>query len=166
MYDIVHLRNFIFVLSDDEIPGVVANVVKLLRPGGHVQWGEPDITSWRIEKTRPDCKTSALERLFSTLQAQDTRLKPTWVSTLASQLSGASLEAVESDVRDMPPHLELATHECNLLLPELVMRKARREGEAQAAQLGELLQEVAAEIRGGAFWAFTRHTVIGRRGRA
>lgn len=63
----------------------------------------------------------------------------------------------------MPPHLELATHECNLLLPELVVRKARREGSAEAALLAELSQEVAAEMREGAFWAFTRYTVIGRK---
>lgn len=65
----------------------------------------------------------------------------------------------------MPPHLELATQECNLLMPDQVMRKARRDKSPQAAVLGELLQDVAAEVREGAFWAFTRYTVIGKKPR-
>lgn len=164
VYDLVHLRNFILVLTDDELPAVMANVVKLLRPGGHVQWGEVDMSSWRVEKTKPGCQTTALEKLFAVLQAQDTRLKPTWAANLADQLRAAGgLEAVESDIRNMPPHLELATQECNLLMPDQVMRKARRDKSPQAAVLAELLQDVAAEVREGAFWAFTRYTVIGRK---
>lgn len=163
VYDIVHLRNFIFVLADAELPGVIDNVMKLLKPGGYLQWGEVDMNSWRVHKTKSDSKTTALEKLFATLQSQDTRLKPTWASSLAGGLSAAGLEAVESDVQDMPPHLELATAECNMLLPDLIMRKAKRENSAQATLLGELLQEVAAETREGAFWAFTRCTVIGRK---
>lgn len=37
VYDFVHLRNFIFVLSQDDIPGVMASVQKLLKPGGYMQ---------------------------------------------------------------------------------------------------------------------------------
>lgn len=85
-----------------------------------------------------------------------------WVSSLDSQLRTAGFEAVESDIRIMPPHLELATQECNLLLPELIIRKAGGDVE-KSALLKELLQEVAAEVRGGAFWAWKRYTVIGRK---
>lgn len=145
------------------MPGVVANVVTLLKPSGYVQWGEVDMTSWRVEKTKSDCKTAALEELFKTFQAQDTRSNPTWSPKLADQLRAAGLEVVESDIRDMAPHLELATQECNLLLPDQVMRKAKREKSSEAALLEELLPEVAAEVREGAFWAFTRHTIIGRK---
>lgn len=163
VYDVVHLRNFLFVLSEDDLPGVMANITKLLRPGGYVQWGEGDMASWRIEKTNPDCKTAALEKLFRQTRGQDTRLESVWTSHLAGQLDAAGFEAIESDVRDMPPHLELATQENNLLLPELVMRKSGQVSEAKMALLKELLQECAAETREGAFWAFTRHTVIGRK---
>lgn len=130
-----------------------------------MQWGEVDMASWHIEKTNRDCKTVALEKLFKQTQSHDTRLESTWTSRLASQLGAAGFEAIESDVRDMPPHLELATQENNLLLPELIMRKSGQalEGSAKMAVLRELLRECAAETRDGAFWAFTRHTVIGRK---
>ncbi|KAG8159750.1 hypothetical protein KVR01_010387 [Diaporthe batatas] len=165
VYDVVHLRNFLFVLGQDDLPGVTANISKLLKPGGYVQWGEPDMASWRIAKTKPDCKTAALEKLFRQTQAQDKRLESPWVSHLAGHLGEAGFDAIESDVRDIPLHLELATQECNLLLPEQVMRKSGKaqEGSEKMALLRELLQEVAAETREGAFWAFTRHTVIGRK---
>lgn len=165
VYDVVHLRNFIFVLSEDDLPGVLANITKLLRPGGYLQWGEVDMASWHVEKTNPDCKTAALEKLFRQTQSQDTRLEAVWTTRLAGQLDAAGFEAIESEVRDMPPHLELATQENNLMLPELVLRKSGQgpEGSAKMALLRELLQECAAETREGAFWAFTRHTVICRK---
>ncbi len=39
-------------------------------------------------------------------------------------------ENVHSDVRDASPHLALATHECNLLIHELIVRKTLNEGVA------------------------------------
>lgn len=62
-YDLVHIRNFLFVLLDADIPRVITNLVKLLskfcgstmeilmmqdadqnflvtEPGGYLQWGE------------------------------------------------------------------------------------------------------------------------------
>ncbi|RYP82305.1 hypothetical protein DL769_001707 [Monosporascus sp. CRB-8-3] len=63
-YDIVHIRYLCLVLSDEEVPSVLQNVARLIKPGGYLQWGELDTPSFRIEKTRPDNDASGLLRLY------------------------------------------------------------------------------------------------------
>ncbi|KAH7400550.1 S-adenosyl-L-methionine-dependent methyltransferase [Phaeosphaeria sp. MPI-PUGE-AT-0046c] len=160
-YDLVHIRNFAFVLLDADITSIIHNLVALLKPGGYIQWGEPDVASFRIEKTAVSNKVEALTGLLALSQGQDARLKPTWVPGLAGLFELAGLEQVQSDVRDAPPHLALAMHECSLTIHELI---ARQTGKPEIAQtLSKMMPEVGLETRHGACWAFTRWTTIGRK---
>jgi hypothetical protein len=119
------------------------------------------MSSFRIEKMRPDNKVEALTRLLRLSQTQDARLKPTWVPKLTESFSQAGLEEVESDLREAKPHLALALHECGLMIPELIARKTQNEQVAQGIK--ELLPKVAEETRAGSCWAFTRWNVVGRK---
>lgn len=184
VYDIVHIRHFIFVLLDDDLKPVLTNLIRLLstllfksfsiclllrmlttvffvEPGGYLQWGEPDIASFRIEKTNPGNKVDALSKLLKISQPQDTRFSPKWVPNLPTLFTDGGLENVQSDVRDAPPHLALAKHENALPVHEFIARKLRNEGLIQ--ELKKLIPEVAKETRQGACWAFTRWTVVGRK---
>ncbi|RYP89415.1 hypothetical protein DL769_000066 [Monosporascus sp. CRB-8-3] len=161
VYDIVHIRNFAFVLTNNDVQRVTESFVRMLRPGGYLQWGEVDVASFRIETLNPDTNVEALQELLRLSQGQDSRLKPTWVPRLPDLLSDVGLVEVESDVKDAPPHLALAKHECNLLMHHVFINKTPDEALAQA--LAELLPKVARETREGAYWAFTRWTVIGRK---
>ena len=162
VYDIVHIRNFAFVLRDEEIPDVLDKLVQLAKPGGYVQWGEADVASFRIEKMNPENEVPALTKLLALSQGQDSRLKPTWVPGLAGLFeTRGRLEAVEADVRDMPHHLALFNHECNLLVHELITRTTQNQEVKEG--LEALMPLVAEETRKGAYWAFTRYTVIGRK---
>ncbi len=80
---------------------------------------------------------------------------------LPALYSAAGLEAVEADMRNAPPHLALAMHECNLTIHELVARQSRNQAVLQAVR--DLMPQVVAETRQGACWAFTRWTMVGRR---
>lgn len=159
-YDVVHIRLLSFVLHNEEIPHILQNVTKLIKPGGYLQWAEADVASFRIEKTNPNNSTEALTRLLSLSQGQDTRLNPKWVPQLAELFSSSGgLCNVQADVRDAPNHLALAMHECNLLVHELLARTTKIE--SYAKELEDLMPRVAAETREGACWAFTRWTVVG-----
>lgn len=158
-YDVVHVRNLAFVLRDSEVPAVLERVVSLLRPGGALQWGEPDVSSFRIETVNAGVPTTALRSLLTLSQPQDDRLRPTWVPQLPKLYRAAGLAAVEEDVRDAPSHLALAMHECNLPIHELVARKSKNKAMIEAVQ--DLMPQVKAETRQGACWAFTRWTVVG-----
>ncbi|MCJ1457452.1 hypothetical protein MMC28_007820 [Mycoblastus sanguinarius] len=166
LYDIVHIRNFAFVLHSDDIQCVLDNLTRLIhglldRTRRYLQRAEPDIASFRIEKTKPENKVEALRQLLKLSQGQDTRLNPTWVSNLATFFIAGGLGNVQSDVRDAPPRLALAMHECNLLIHELIARKTQNEGVTRG--LTSLMPEVAKETREGSCWAFTRWIVVGRK---
>ncbi|KAI0107713.1 S-adenosyl-L-methionine-dependent methyltransferase [Nemania sp. FL0031] len=161
-YDVVHVRLLIFVLHNDEVPVVLQNLTKLLKPGGYLQWADIDVASFRTEKIHPTAKTDALDRLFRGTQTRDSRLTSTWVPQLGTQFSTtAGLCNVLVDKRDAHGHLAMAMHECNLMVPELLCRTT---SDAEAAdRLAHLLAEAAEETRRGAYWALTRWTVVGRK---
>ncbi|KAL1847862.1 hypothetical protein Daus18300_013776, partial [Diaporthe australafricana] len=160
-YDVIHIRNFIFVLLDAEIPRVLGNLVKLLKPGGHLQWGEPDMLSWRIETARPGVETPALAQLMNLSQPQDPRLSPKWVPRLPDLFAAAGLSIVDSDIREAPPAMALSMHECALQIHDLLAKTTKNEEVAQGLQ--QLLPRVQEETRQGACWAFTRWTVVGKK---
>lgn len=161
LFDIVHIRNFAFVLQGDDIKRVLANLVRLIRPGGYLQWAEPDVASFRIEKTKPENKVDALRQLLNLSQGQDARLSPTWVPKLPAFFTDSGLGDVQSDVRNAPPYLALAMHECNLLIHELIARKTNNDGVSR--ELASLMPEIAKETREGSCWAFTRWMIVGRK---
>ncbi|KAI0016502.1 S-adenosyl-L-methionine-dependent methyltransferase [Xylariomycetidae sp. FL0641] len=160
-YDLVHIRNFAFVLRDEDIPRVLGNLVRLIKPGGHLQWGEPDMASFRIERLDASRKIEALSQLLQVTQSQDARLTPTWVPGLPGAFRAAGLRGVVEDVRDPAPDLALAMHECNLVIHELLARQIRNQEVAGRVQ--QLIPQVAEETREGAYWIFTRWTVVGRK---
>ncbi|KAI1819537.1 S-adenosyl-L-methionine-dependent methyltransferase [Xylaria intraflava] len=160
-YDVVHIRLLSLVLRDDEVALALENVVRLIKPGGYLQWDEADVTSFRIEKTRPSSSTAALQRLLELAGRQDSRLTPTWAPKLAGLFSDAGLQDVQVDARDAPGHLALAMHECNLALHNLLAQTTT--SEELARDLEEVLRDAAEETRRGACWAFTRSAVVGRK---
>ncbi|KAG8166174.1 hypothetical protein KVR01_004726 [Diaporthe batatas] len=157
-YDIVHVRNFAFVLQDPDIPRVLRNVVDLLKPGGYLQWGEADVSSFRIETVDSASKTDSLRRLLELSQSQDSRLAPTWVPNMPKLFVDAGLKNTISDVRDAPPYMAFLMHECGLMIHELVARQTGNQEVAKALQ--SLMAEVVEETKRGAWWAFTRWTVL------
>ncbi|KAB8247229.1 hypothetical protein BDV35DRAFT_404480 [Aspergillus flavus] len=110
-YDVMHLRHFIFVLLAEEIKYTLEKLLKLLKPGGYLQWSEVDMTSFRVEKTRSGVSTQALTAMVNNPKAQ----------TRAS---------IHTDVRDAPSYLMTAMHECNLVMHGIFIRKTKDEAGA------------------------------------
>lgn len=114
----------------------------------------------------PKSSVEALTKLLKVSQPQDARLSPKWASKLAKMLSETcsatgKLHGVKTDVKEAPPHVALATHECNIVMPELLSRRA---GKTEIVrQIEELMPKVAEETREGAYWAFTRYTVVAQK---
>ncbi|KAF2692028.1 hypothetical protein K458DRAFT_286569 [Lentithecium fluviatile CBS 122367] len=160
-YELVHIRNFAYVLQDAEVPNVLAHLVALIKPGGYLQWGEPDVASFRVERTDPKNKVDTFMDLLKVSQGQDERLAPAWISKLPETFERSGLVNVEADVEDAPPHPALAMHECNLVIHGLVARQTQDTGVAEA--IAQLMPEVERETRDGSCWAFTRWTVIGKK---
>ncbi|RAK84510.1 hypothetical protein BO79DRAFT_259285 [Aspergillus costaricaensis CBS 115574] len=161
VYDIVHVRNFSFVIRDLEAERVIRNVLQLLKPGGYLQWAEIDALSYRIEKTSPGCKDDALKELMRLGRGADDRTTPHWVPEIPYFFQQAKLEEVQSDLKDAPPYMAVAKHECNLIVPEMLARTTQNS--ALSEKFSRLIPEAVEETHGGAYWAFTRLTVVGRK---
>lgn len=140
---------------------VSADHLTRVEPGGYLQWGEADINSWRIEKTRPDNEVSALQSLYELESSQDARFRPNWVARLPDLFQAAGLQNVQKDVRDPPGYLAFEMHETMLLLHELVVRSTGNKEIAKAVD--SLFDRALSEGKNGACWAFTRWTTVGRK---
>ncbi|KAI2602805.1 S-adenosyl-L-methionine-dependent methyltransferase [Hypoxylon sp. NC1633] len=161
VYDVVHARNFVFVVKNDEIEHVLANMMKILKPGGYLQWGESEIHKWGVKKMGPQNEVSAHDQLMSMSLGQDTRLQSTWVSDMAQLFSKAGFGHVETDLRDPQPHLAFMMHQCQLNIHETI--SLRTGNESVRKEVEHLLPLVHQETVAGACFAMTRRTVIGRK---
>ncbi|GIJ84009.1 hypothetical protein Asppvi_002842 [Aspergillus pseudoviridinutans] len=163
VYDVVNVRHFVFVLQQRDLKGVLDNLFKLLKPGGYLQWTDFDMSSLRVEKINPDIKVDAQVKLMELFQANDTRLRSAWGASLPSLFAQSGFTNVESDVKDAPPHLAVALHECGLLATEVLARNKAGGNEQMVQQLRQTLSEAAKETRDGSVLAFTRLTVVGQK---
>ncbi|KAK1140230.1 hypothetical protein N8T08_010527 [Aspergillus melleus] len=162
-YDVVHISLLAFVLRSVDIDHVMGKMMKLLKPGGYLQWLEHDLLSCQFKKSLPDNKTEALEELYklSIIHPVDSRFKPTWVSRLPEIFRESGFTAVESDVKNPSPELIWPLHHCGLLVQERLVVKLQ--GFEWAEKIKNLLPEVHAETKAGAAWDLTRVLVIGRK---
>ncbi|KUI58944.1 Demethylmenaquinone methyltransferase [Cytospora mali] len=160
-FDIVHVRFLSFVLLNEEVQGVTEKLFRMLKPGGYLQWGEPDMETVRIEKADPEVKTERLEELFKLLEIQDPRLKPTWAADLHNIFSAAGFVDVEVENIDPPPHWAYVFHEGGLMMHEIISRKTKSERMQQEVQ--RLLPQAVEETRNGAWGNSARLTVIGKK---
>ncbi|KAI9040228.1 class I SAM-dependent methyltransferase [Aspergillus affinis] len=163
VYDIVHISLVGFVLRSNDIDHVMGNFMRLLKPGGYLQWSEHDLLSCRFKKSHPDNKTEALEELYrlSIIHPVDARFKPTWVSNLPEIFRQHGLAAVESDVKDTPPDLIMPLHMCGLLVQERVVLKLK--GFEWIEKIRDLLPEVHRETKAGSAWDLPRICVVGKK---
>ncbi|KAH1612256.1 hypothetical protein KXX21_002817 [Aspergillus fumigatus] len=163
VYDVVHVRHFAFVLQEHDLNGALDNLLTLLKPGGYLQWTDIDVSSLRVEKISPDVKVDAQVQLMHRFQANDARLRSAWASRLPSLFTQSGFTNVKCDVKEAPPHLGLALHECGMLATETLVRN-KAGGNPQMVQwLRQMLAEAAEETRKGSFLAFTRFTVVGQK---
>ncbi|OTB03583.1 hypothetical protein M426DRAFT_12523 [Hypoxylon sp. CI-4A] len=117
-------------------------MAKLLKPGGYLQWGEPEIHRWGVRTTNPQKEVIAHNQLMNlTLETR--------------------LEDVEDDLRDPPPHQAFMMHQCQLIIHEIITRQTRNE--AVRKEVDRLLQLVHKETVAGASFSMTRRTAVGKK---
>ncbi|KAI0521231.1 UMTA methyltransferase family protein [Xylaria bambusicola] len=160
-FDIIHIRFFIFVLRENEVSSAVAKLMKMLKPGGYLQWVDSEHTSLRFEKTKPENSTENMSQLMSLLESQNTRLEPTWVPALPKIFTENGLVGVELDKQSTPRHHAYMMHESGLMIHELIARKTKNE--EMAKEIKQLLPLAIDETRKGAYLTTDRYTVIGKK---
>ncbi|KAF3009094.1 hypothetical protein E8E14_009141 [Neopestalotiopsis sp. 37M] len=160
-FDIINVRFMIFVVFKDEVPVVVDKFMQMLKPGGYLQWVEPDNQTVHGELTKPENQKTNIEALMTLLKSQDPRLNPTWVPDLAGIFADRGLVDVDADVHTTPPHWAYLMHECGLIMHELIARKM---GNSEMGdEVRRLVPLAVEETRKGAYLATTKYAVTGRK---
>ncbi|KAL3468098.1 hypothetical protein BJX64DRAFT_273628 [Aspergillus heterothallicus] len=85
-YDVVAIRFFSLIVKDNDVGTLLGNLLSLLKPGGYLQWIEPDISAWKAISPRPDIVSEASEALMcdATRFLRDFRISYDWLHALPS----------------------------------------------------------------------------------
>ncbi|PYH35355.1 class I SAM-dependent methyltransferase [Aspergillus neoniger CBS 115656] len=110
-YDVVHVRNIVFVLSDEEIEDVLSKLLK------------------HLNKINGECSTAAIEEIVRITRSADPRLVPHWVPELPRLFESVGLVDLRKDTREGPGHIDYTFHECVLMVHDMIARKTSNEGE-------------------------------------
>ncbi|KAH6696446.1 hypothetical protein BKA61DRAFT_563504 [Leptodontidium sp. MPI-SDFR-AT-0119] len=161
-FDIVNVRLIVFVIEEDPVP-VLRNLLKLLKPGGHLQWCEIDLESQHIETISPDLPTDCLEAVQNMTLLKDTRLLPLWVRNLERTFNEEGLLNVHADWQTGSRHAAMSMHWCNIPIPMMISDKIRTINPQKAKEIDALIEGCVIESGRGAMWAHNRVIVTGRK---
>ena len=97
-FDLVHVRAFCIVVKGGDPRPVTANLVKLLKPGGYLQWDEADCASFNAHAPNAGISnakaTALLDRWQSFAQKSDLRFE--WLSDLSGLLRTQGLATLDA----------------------------------------------------------------------
>ncbi|MCJ1421201.1 hypothetical protein MMC32_007563 [Xylographa parallela] len=98
-YDIVHVRLLTLVIDHDPVP-VIKRIVKLLKPGGYIQWDEMDITHSIVASVNDSVKIEAMTRMDRIMKSHSAQH---WILRLAELLNQHGFE--HAQLHRVPQHL-------------------------------------------------------------
>lgn len=147
-YDIVHIRLFQLVIQDGDPFPVLRNLLKLLKPGGHLQWQEYDSANRTFETLAVAPKLDALNEF---LDSGVLKLPPSrfaWITSFHENFGPSSefgAKLLAHDVRAPPPHLRPMRQEVNLLSMKEYASMLHSAQPEVADELGRLVSEAEHE---------------------
>ena len=97
-FDVVHVRTFCVVVRGGDPNPVAANLMKLLKPGGYVQWDEADCASFNAHSPNPQISNAKAAALLDRWQsfARKSDLRFDWLSDLPGLLHKHGLITLDS----------------------------------------------------------------------
>jgi len=92
-YDIVHVRLVVFVVKGNDPRPIIRNMMKLLKPGGYLQWDELDLSGSHLERgSGNDVEAPAAETALKRVQGVGVTH---WSANLAAILTEEGFEQAE-----------------------------------------------------------------------
>ncbi|KAG6993905.1 hypothetical protein G7Y79_00049g084650 [Physcia stellaris] len=165
-YDIIHVRHLLLVVKQNDPSPVLDNVLKMLKPGGYLQWGEYDLASRTPVVANPGCSTAELERFSKQVSALFPSPTGSWTADLDKAFRKAGLqdvfvEAVWSPRSHLPFHNDLS-----LMGHDEAIEGYARQGRVPPETINELRirhSKAAEEMRRGGALNYRRLAVVGRK---
>ncbi|OTA58319.1 hypothetical protein K449DRAFT_436681 [Hypoxylon sp. EC38] len=167
-YDIVHIQLFHLAVHNNDPAPIIRNLVKLLKPGGWISWGEMDYSSWKIVRTEEgndveDNLTPLLEMIGTLGGTRPNWTADDWPIRLPKFFEQYGLTNIETDNRPFPLELLLFQLDTALMACEEVSYKALdRMGNGSGSRCRELISKVH-QNRQKLAYNIGRLTVVGQR---
>lgn len=168
-YDIIHIRHFVCVVKNNDPTPLLQNLLRMLKPGGWIQWDEWDVLNRHFTKTRPDAPQECIDKLeaeFAVMRKHTSQ--PAWPPRLDEHMLLGNMGEVTMEKRlSTIGHLPFM-HDLTLLVFQELIDGAEAKGSIDAEKtryLRQLLGGATKESRTGAAWNLTRCMAVGMKGK-
>ncbi|KAF1975877.1 hypothetical protein BU23DRAFT_69655 [Bimuria novae-zelandiae CBS 107.79] len=137
-YDIVHVRLVIFVVRNHDPRDIIRNLMKLLKPGGWLQWDKLDLSGSHIERgPGNDVPAPAAEAALRRVQSISVNHSTGY---LASTLQEVGMTKSNRDVYIIPPQWAKMFSDAHLMMEdELPMPSP--EAKAKAEEISTISED-------------------------
>lgn len=165
-YDIVHVRHLSYIVRNNDPTSVLQNLLKMLKPGGYIQWGEHDTIGRKTLTTTSGPSTTGLDklkdRMYDFLHTPNT----TWPAELDSfflkqGMQDITLQTKWTNNAYARTHQEVAIMVYEELLQMITSKPATTAEEGE--ELRQLFKEAVKESEDGAAWNIAKIYVTGRK---
>jgi hypothetical protein len=119
IYDIVHLRTLGSAIVDNQVDPLLSNALKMLKPGGYLQWDENDpgrLACHAGDQSITTEHTESMVRMQAVMLRGHSKILQDWLYGLPETLRERGCEVLANDVTDAKPELARATTDNYLLV--------------------------------------------------
>ena len=160
-FDIVHVRLLILVVQNSDPRNIIRNLVKMLKPGGYLQWDDLNYPDTHVETAGKLSKTLKSEELRTMVYS---RGRHDWTLDLAKSFSEECLLESKTFHYQDRPDLARANGEQHLLtMEEFAFGLVATKREGEATEILHLIKDVHDEMLTGAALSMPRVVCIGRK---
>ena len=160
-YDIVHVRLLILVIEGGDPRSVLRHLLKLLKPGGYLQWDDIDCPGMCVKTVDPSVTAPSLEKLREMSYANG---RHDWVLRLPEFAKEVGFEDVEMKFFGDDVEFAKAFNVQHLLTMEEFATSLMRVGEREGAErFYRLIGDGYRESLKGAAFCIPRVVCMGRK---
>ena len=172
----MHIRTIYSAIIDNKVEPLLSNLLKLLKPGGYLQWDESDASALHVQVPQASLKADATIQLvkIQALFSAQNKLYPNWLHDLGSTLQAAECEVIAHDEFEPRHDLSRAWNDNMLLVwtgvtslvPEIEIPLPPGMGLPQTISrdsYARLLAEAVNETSKGAFIGMPYHVFVVRK---
>ncbi|KAG2421785.1 hypothetical protein HFD88_005761 [Aspergillus terreus] len=133
-YDVVHLRMWASNFRDKDLAPILRHVMKLLKPGGFVQWEEADLTHQVVVGEKAKQFEAGVNKLFNRVG-----LDYSWVQSLPHRVKQAGFLLIEFERQQFANNTkDLCTNTYLLALQEILQGIRQSSSEEEGPTIMEL----------------------------
>ncbi len=142
-YDVVHTRLIFTVVQNEDARPIIRNLMRLLKPGGWLQWDELDVEHSFLMRAETEVQAPVMEEMLAVLKQ-----KGRWVSRLPESMGECGLCDMALWEFEERKDLSKAFFDNNLAKDEEMAQNALK-GTEEGARLLSMVAKMSEESMGG-----------------